>query len=159
MDVQEVTYYRLREELNVENLGYQRYKLTPRAGWLWLQKLCFKILDKLGCAELATNKYKTWARVKAQNDNTLKALMEQENTLAMIHYNNRDSYQIFMGPDNFAELMDMTKHGLHTFSFVGSSKTGHWDEENDRPDYRYHNIPITVVAWMKGVIIVPKTVK
>jgi hypothetical protein len=128
---------------------YGVYEFREECKWHWLQKLCFKILDKIGAHRQETTHF--YRRRKSQNDNLLKSLLGQEKQWLELVYNQRP--RIYLGINEERELYKLSSFmGFDTpLKMTGSIELGMGRE---RPTW--HHIPIYVVPWMKGAIIVPE---
>lgn len=129
----------------------ERYELRPERGWVWVQRAAFKVLDWIGAHHMAT--VKTFVRTPQQNDDLLKSLLGQEGQwIEHVHHSDRRGRgaQIFIGPDEYPDLMRLCEHmGMSPVTMYGRIET------RDRYGPKWHDIPITVVPWMVGAVLVP----
>lgn len=85
----------------------------------------------------------------------MKRLLGQEGELLDRLYE-RDDLVIYLGPDDSDELLAMTKDlGMQPISFSGRIKIG-CKRVYGRASYEWREIPVVVVPWMKGAMIVPR---
>lgn len=129
----------------------ERYEYRPELGWRWLQRAAFKVLDWIGAHHMAS--ITTFVRTPAENDGLLKSLLGQEGEwIERVHHSDRDGRgaQIYVGPDEYPDLMRPCEHmGMSPVTMHGRIKT------QDRYGPKWHDIPITVVPWMVGAVLVP----
>ena len=127
-----------------------KYTFCEDKGYVWLQRLCFRVLSKIGAyAQEWTHVYR---RVGFDNNDLLKLLLEQEKTFYSLIYN-RKLERIYMGPDDYQDLMmGVERLGMIPITFVSFVKIC----SPNNPYGSWHDIPITVIPWMKGVLMVPK---
>ena len=144
---QQQSYVALPKLATVRHLSPTLYEYRSHAGWGWLQRLCFWVLDKIGAHH--EEYVNTWTRTKRENDDLISSLFGQEGWI-IEYLHHRGPLRVFMGPDNHKELMDWCyKNGMQHFSMTGSIET------KDGRYGKWHDIPITVVPWMMGAVIVP----
>lgn len=146
-DRQAVHYARVER---IETSGDpKRYEYRPDIGWRWLQRILFLVLGWIGAYHLTT--VTTFVRTPQENDSLLKSLLGQEGQwIRYIHYERRA--RIYMGPDDFPELIRLCEHmGMSVVDMRGRIST-----RSGRHEPTWHDIPITVVPWMVGAILVPE---
>lgn len=125
------------------------FDLRRDRGWVWLQKALFAVLGWIGAYRLA--RYKIFTRTPEQNDSLLKSLLGQEGQwLDDLHFQHA-RLRIYIGPDEYPELMALSEfRGMRLTTLHGQIET-----KAGRQHYgEWHNIPITVIPWMIGVLIV-----
>ncbi|MDE2103800.1 MAG: hypothetical protein KGL39_41565 [Patescibacteria group bacterium] len=126
-----------------------RFEFSPQRGWKWAQRLCFWILAKIGAR--ASEEVIVWRRIGTQNDALLESLLKQEHWLLENLYYRRQAYRLLIGPEQEMELLRIAENiGMRHFSLDAGIRTA------DRNGPRWHDIPITVIPWMKGALIVPR---
>ena len=125
------------------------YKFTPKCGWVWLQKICFWFLRKIKANHIEiTTKY--IRRHNSENEEILKSLLGQQGYWLQFVHDYRKPLRIVMGPDDFDGLLEMAQMGsMRPFDLSAGL------EIRDINGPHWHNIPITVIPWMKGAVIVP----
>lgn len=129
---------------------WDQYEYRPEKGWRWVQRIAFAVLNWIGAHH--TPVVTTFRRTAQENDDLLKSLLGQEGQWINLVHDKPDSMRIYMGPDEHMDLLRLASHmEMQAFSFRGEIET------RDRHHHygTWHNIPITVVPWMKGAIIVP----
>jgi len=144
-DRKPVTWMQARLVETVLDLG-NAFEFREDRGWHWLQRACFWVLRKIGAYAQETTR--VWTRHPQDNDDLLKSLLGQEQEwLRLIH---REDCRIYMGPEEHTEVLRMCDHlGSGHFTFDARIKI------TDRHGPRFHDVPITVVPWLKGAFIVP----
>lgn len=117
-------------------------------GWRWLQRAAFTVLGWIGAHHGMTAT--TFQRTARENDNLLRSLLGQEGQWIEHVHEGRERMRIYMGPDDEMDLMRLVDfRDMQAATFVGRIKT------QDAYGSKWHDIPITVVPWMTGAIIVP----
>lgn len=123
------------------------FELRHDRGWVWLQRAAFWVLSKIGAFHLDTSV--VFHRTPGENNNVLDSLVAQHAYWldAMWHL---DRPQIFMGPDDYPELLRLAEFmDMTPVSFSGRIRLGY------RTRVKWREIPISVIPWMKGAILVP----
>ena len=126
------------------------YEFQPNRGWKWLQRIAFAVLDWIGAHHYEG--IVTYTRTKEENDNILKSLIKQEGQWLELIHNNPNQMQIYMGPDDFEDLMKLSDFRDMQPTLI----MGRIDTNDQYGNHQWHNIPITIVPWMVGAILVPK---
>jgi hypothetical protein len=123
------------------------YKLRPDKGWRWLQRFAIKVLDWIGAHHETT--VTTYSRTSEENTSLLQSLLGQEGTwIEYVHH--KATPHIYIGPDEHRDLMALAEfRDMNYATFTGRIET------RNRYGGKWHNIPITVVPWMKGVLLAP----
>jgi len=116
----------------------------------WLQKLCFKILKRIGAYGL--DESVSVSRITIDTKKVIDSIIAQRGMLEM-------SWQfppshIYMGPEDYASLMKDESFMFVTqpLSFTGSVEFG----STKMPEKRIMDIPFTIIPYMKGVLMVPE---
>jgi hypothetical protein len=124
------------------------FEFSPHQGWVFIQRICFWLLNKIGAHKHETTT--VYTRSPQQNNSLLQSLVGQEGQWIELIHNNR-AKRIYIGPEDNAELQSISDGlGMRPFSFTGRIKT-----RNGPLEQTWHDIPITVIPWMNGAIIVP----
>lgn len=123
------------------------YEYRNELGWLWLQRFAIAILRWIGayreeCVEVCT-------RTPQENDALLARLLGQEREFLDLA-DRLQAMRVYMGPDDHPELMMLINGVGGHVTFDAQIEIG-----SGRAQARFHTIPVTVVPWMKGTIIVP----
>lgn len=147
LDGRPVVRYAKIDQIDSLVVDTDRYEYRPERGWRWLQRALFKVLDWIGAHHEAT--VTTYTRTPQENDDLIKSLLGQEGEwIERIHRSN--GARIIMGPDDHMDLLRLCEHmGMTAVHMMGRTKTA------DHYGSRWHNIPITVVPWMVGAVLVP----
>lgn len=147
-DRQYVTYVEVqRIETPID--GPPFYELRRDRGWIWLQRALFAVLGSIGAfhVHIAT----TFVRTQKENDDLLARLIGQAGYwIDALHFDKSD-LRIYIGPDEYPDLMKLAE-----FRFMHPTKImGRIETKSPRRYYgEWHDIPITVVPWMSGALIV-----
>lgn len=144
---QTVTWAKI-ERIDTPTIALDLFKYRPDKGWRWLQRSAFALLRWIGAHHEPV--ISTFRRSAEQNDELLKSLLGQEGQwIEHVHY--EESAQIYMGPDDYPDLVALAEfREMQAATFMGRIET------STRYGSKWHDIPITVVPWMKGAIIVPR---
>ncbi len=127
------------------------FEFRKDRGWHWLQRSCFWVLGKIGAYQQKT--FEVFRRTPQENNDLLKSLLGQEGQWLRL-INERADCRIFMGPDDQMDLMRLCEfREMRPTSFRGRIETR--QRRGDYTESCWHDIPITVVPWMKGAILVP----
>lgn len=124
------------------------YEYTPSRGWKWLQKTLFYILKRVGAHY--QERQTIYERNSIDNDNLLKTLIGQEGEWLTYIHNAKSPPRIYVGPEQEMKLWELLHHTGITPVRLDSQI-----EIRDRCVLKWHNIPIYVVPWMEGAILVP----
>lgn len=136
------------KRIETPTIDWKQFEYRPELGWRWLQKLAFAILRWIGAHHMPIAV--TFRRTAEGNDDLLKSLLGQEGQWIAHVHDDREQMRIYMGPDEERSLIRLSHHmDMQAVTFTG------WIETSDRYGMKWHGIPITVVPWMKGAIIVP----
>lgn len=125
------------------------YELRPEKGWCWLQRAAFAVLDWVGAHHEDT--VTTYSRSPQENAALLKSLFGQEgHWIEYVHH--EATPHIYMGPDDHMDLMKLAEfRNMNYATFTGRIET-----MDRRSGGKWHDIPITIVPWMKGVLVAPR---
>lgn len=136
------------ERIDTVVTDWDQFEYRPELGWRWLQRVAFAILGWIGAHHEPV--VTTFQRSARENDDLLKSLLGQVGQW-IAHVHHREQMQIYMGPDDEMSLMRLVQHmDMQPVRLSGQIET------RDRYGSKWHNIPITVVPWMQGAIIVPR---
>lgn len=124
------------------------YEYRPDRGWRWLQRACFWLLGKLGAHHVET--VTVFKRAVRDNDALLASLLGQQGHWLEFVSRQRHPPKIYMGPDDFVDLGRLLDH-LRMEPFRLAARI----EIRDGRLATWHDIPIFVVPWMKGAVLVP----
>ena len=118
------------------------YEVNRNKKHVWLQKLCLKLMKKLGCSKPEYAERVSYSSIEIKNDDFYNYVMRQ------IHEVRRNAYDvdfILIGHKQYKEFM------------VGD------DFRRENPTYSKDLIiqghEVRLVNWMEGVIVVPKKEK
>ena len=116
------------------------FTYLPGCGWLWVQKVCFWALRKIGCNASAERAVVTTQTIDA--DRVVEALFRQAEVVSLLG-RERPS-EVYMGPDDYMELMgDPWVVGQATFR-----------GQYNRSRFEVAGLNVTVLPWMKGLLVV-----
>lgn len=135
------------------------YEFRKDRGWHWLQRLCFWVLRKIGAQRLATIKTVTYGPFE-RNDKLSEAIFQLvENALGWPRFD-EIQWQIVMGRDTYRTLIS-DKELAHAFGFLYPLEV-----RSPYPNFgpfdpytrgQVYGIDITVLPWVDGFALVPKT--
>lgn len=119
-----------------------RFQLTPKRGWLRLQRLCFWVLAKLECHSV--DEVIEYTRHRIDTDDLVRKIHMQR--IGLLEHYNREGRRLLIGAEDFSKLMGSPEiRNLMSF------------------DAKYHSgreimgMKVTVVPWMKGMLVLPKS--
>lgn len=134
-----IQYLTTKEKIRVSEYK-DRYEYRPGAKCPWLQKICFKILARLGAYAVGeTIGYETYA-IDVQN--VVETLYMQCD--AVRGYHGEQLGCIVMGREDYIRMMRCEAPYLY---FV-----------IDATSVKFCDIKIHVIPWMSGVIVLPRGV-
>ena len=124
------------------------FSYYPQRGWAWLQRFAIKVLQWRGCHYVAeTMEYR---RINVPKRGLLEAVYRQHEELhGML---NGKPAVLLIGPDDFTAAMKEIGQDV-------CSPMHRWIRL-DTDGYVFHgmsvSVPIVIVPWMKGVLMMPK---
>jgi hypothetical protein len=125
------------------------YSANNARGWIWVQKLCFWALTKIGCQhEHYVEKIDV---VRIDPMNVLDAIYRQKNEafehLSRGFHPNQPPMQLYIGAEDYRKMMG----DRALLPYIEFKAYGH---HNDRQGPRIVNCRITVVPYMTGLLVV-----
>ena len=137
-------------ELRIMKVCPDAYTYIPQRGWAWLQRLAIRVLKWRRCHHM-TNATE-YRRVDVPKTGLLDAVARQH--AALRGQLNGQPAVLLIGPDDFSEAMRAMHRNSDTLMFrtIRIDTDGYW---YDHPASRV-SLPIVVVPWMRGVLLVPK---
>lgn len=158
LDREQVVNFVKLERIETVMEDPDQFEYRPEKGWRWLQRLALAALRWIGAHHAPT--VVTFRRTARENDDLLKSLLGQERQWIRYIHEERNRMCIYIGPDEEMELMRLSEHmSMHSVTFTGRIDTNQAHDDGrggSRVIRKWHDIPITVVPWMKGAIIVPR---
>lgn len=133
-----VTIYSMRHETLVTE-DKDSYSFRKDRGFHRVQKLCLWVLEKIGARNLSIDKQVKFVRFSPKD--VMDSLFKQRRNA--LQYLDIDANEIFIGQDDFMELTGQASG--NPFSFMGE----YWQSG------KCFGCKVTVVPWMKGVLVVP----
>ena len=121
------------------------YKLTPTAGWVWVQKICLWMLERLGCNAIET--YYTTTSIAIDQQKVLESVREQ---MTWMRRRGDTPDFILLGESAYDEARQDVFAREFTSHYEGKA---HDEMGTYRPLY---GVPIRVVTYFKGCVVVPK---
>lgn len=123
-----------------------RYTFSPIRGYKWLQRLCFFVLEKLGCH--AWDEETTYTQVSIKRDSVKVLIHEQWQALR--YMNGPDAVRgVILGPE---EARQLTGEVLQECCYsMPIPPTYH--SPYQRGEYR--GLKLFVLPWAKGVTLLP----
>jgi hypothetical protein len=128
-----------------------KYQYNPNGKAPWLQRLCFRVLDKLQAhAEFQEIKI---MRTRLDLDKLVDALMRNKIDVERI-YNKRAKYLV-IGGDKWLALTNDTAHNLQMFTvpYDFNARVGF----NSTPTPKmFAGLKVIVVPWVDGLFVLPE---
>ncbi len=123
------------------------YTYCPEKGWKVLQKISLWLLRKLECFHSSLHEEVSY--VQCDKDTLIESIIKQEREVweACGHAPER----VYIGRDDFMEILSL-RECPHDFFSIGVD----YEIGVDRKVYRIRGMPVSVVPWMRGVLVVPK---
>ena len=129
----------------VEIMG--AYKLQPTGRLAWLQRLCWKVLHRMGALAQAYEPKMQVTRHVIQADKFMDRLLQQRKSM-VVNWN-REPKRLLIGSDDYAELMCAPEVIGRGFNFL----TEMWRSDGGRP--RIVGLEVEVIPWMRGMLVMP----
>lgn len=119
------------------------FQLRRDRGWVWVQKIAIWILRKLGC--YAVQKELKLTRHVVNTDSLIEALYKQQGEMfKCYHYRGE---RLLIGPEEFRELTG------EDLKYPTSMRLSYnWQEGAEAT---VCGLKVTIVPWMKGLLVVP----
>ena len=118
------------------------FQYCPTHGWAWLQRLCISFLRWRQCNTFGEKI--TITRHIIDSDNIIEQICKQKPALMQQYHQKAE--RLLIGADDFSELMKQPMLN-QVFSF----------DAEYRYDGNIFGMKITVVPWMTGMVVLPKT--
>ena len=150
IEIQHVQYLATKREIRDVFLPDQ-YQLRPSQGYVWLQKAAIWVLKKLKC--YAVKKEAIFSKITIDPYKLMEKLLAENANLAM-EYNLRGE-RVLMGYEDFSRLNGENIHFSSPISFEAPylmSSSGDYDKWESV----VCGMKITVIPWMRGILILPK---
>jgi hypothetical protein len=136
---QEVVFIEQKEHKTLV-IREDRFQYLPQNGWAWLQRLCFWFLRKRKCNPF--DEVFHYTRHVINTDKAIQAIQNEYQCLDMAHHEGR---HILIGSEDFARLMNSPEiYSMTSFS----AEYGY--------DRQIFGMKVTVVPWMRGILVMPK---
>lgn len=131
------------KSLSRARVSQTSFSFNPEKGYVWLQKVLFRILKKLGCE----SKYTELDVVKTESiyfdsEDLIRNILEQDRIINK-HFNLRHYCRIVMGPDEFYKVARQQHAPMQPFSI------------NARTENKLFGMHIQVIPWMSGILLLP----
>lgn len=125
------------------------YEYKKNGKHRWLQKLLFDVLDWLGCRvdEIA------YKQVVIETDDFMVKLREHYEEVSRQIPLYGEEARLIIGADDFNELMN-TPGVDRLIGFKANYDVGHRGR-NGETHYSVMGLNVTIVPWMKGMVILP----
>ena len=129
--------------MKLQVITFMYYKEIPFIpAYHWWDKIRWQIVKRLGGANpLETVKVK---RIFIDADKFMEKLFKQRT--ALLEHFNLEAEELLIGADDFEELMN-EENIKQSFSFYASYNHGRRE---------IYGLKITVIPWMKGILVMPK---
>ena len=122
------------------------YGVRERGKMVWLQRLCFRVLKRLG--KNAMEDKISVVRHVIDHDKILDRIWEQK-TGVMSFFHQGSPHMVLMGAEDFQECLDSPTAPQGVMEFAVRARVG----QNGLP--AVFGLKIVVVPWIKGVVVVP----
>jgi len=135
-----------------------KFQFRVELGWLWMQKLCFWILRKIGAQAIEFDT--KISRLDIQYKTLIEAINKQRAEL-FTQYALEGKY-LLMGAQDYAELMVDPTLINHMISFsipdavYREERTANRSTFGVDTSYVIMNLNVVIVPWMKGMIVMPE---
>ena len=135
----------VRYESNIEyGTLYDQFRLRPDCGWVWLQKLCFWILGRIGCFALTTKCEAV--RIAFDGKTFMDNLIAQEREMVRLYHERGE--HLLLGREEFSELVRMDVMMNHPTTFNAPYR--YTKQANGEVSIGDYQMRVTVIPWMKG---------
>lgn len=143
MKEQRIDFVTTRREVFKDIEDESAFQVRKDRPFLWLQRLCFWFLSRLGAYRLDDRV--EMRRVAFNADKFMERLFQQKETLAREFNYHPD--RLLIGAGDFEELMHETEiYSPFTFN------------ANYYQSRQVYGLKVTVVPWMRGVLVVPNEI-
>lgn len=125
------------------------YKLRPDRKYVWLQKLCIRILKKLGANWIEDRM--TFERIQIDSSKFMKNLFDQ---VAEIQREfNQKPKTILIGSEDYHKLMG----DKELYQMLRFEAEYHTSRRNERGEYvgTVNGLSVQVIPWMQGILVLP----
>lgn len=124
----------------VRAISLDHWRFAPRKRWAWLHRVAWWFLRKTGGVSNAMKETVEYKQIVIDRQRVSEQIMAAIDELHIAHIK---PMRVYMGPDQFDEAM-MEMRGGYTFDV----RMGYNRE--------IFGLPVTVIPWMRGVLIVPE---
>lgn len=122
-----------------------RYTFTRARGYVWLQRACFWVLEKLGCH--AYDEETTYTQISVQRDSVRDLIREQHNALYCLRGPGAIK-GVILGPEEAERLTGEVTRDYYMVS-CPSDFVSHYQRGE------FQGIKLFVLPWAKGVTLLP----
>ena len=139
------------------------FQLRTNRPMVWLQKIIFYVLRKLECYAIQYNL--RIERVALSPEKLLTSLLRQRQELVMTYHQYGE--RLLIGPEEFRELAESAWPQTQItypvsfelkYNWYPNGEQGYYQDEEMRAGHGYQvcGMKVTIVPWMKGILVVPK---
>lgn len=125
---------------NVRFVSQDEWSFEPRKRWAWLHKAAWWFLRKTGGVSNAIKDRVYYKEVVIDRKRVVDQVLQAIEEMGIQHIRPRE---VFMGPDMFDKAMIELRSSYDFSVSMGYDQT-------------MFGLPITVVPWMRGVLVVPE---
>jgi hypothetical protein len=130
--------------------AYPVFRRQPGRKYSWLARLCFWTLDRLGLEEEPTARI--YRLTEQQIDSLAQDIVAQQQH--WWRYILRDDCRLYVGPDAHVQLHIFgALHPGDVVGFRAKVRLGY------RRGWQWRGLPVTVVPWLRGAILLPDMTK
>ena len=128
------------------------FSLRPDRGYLWLQRICFRILRAIGAFHQTESV--TYQRTVVSRRATMDAILRMKDVLAQL---GNGGETLLVGPEEFKQITNSTPPQIRPFAF-DLEYLRHAPPAPDGTPRRptVLGMRICIIPWMKGMIVVPR---
>lgn len=119
------------------------YAFDKNKKFHWLQRLCIKVLDKIGARYMES--FKT-LRFEAKPDAIMDKIVAQ---IDMAHMMQQTPVRVFVGSKNWPEIASRQEFWRYMEMPAMTAQVGF------KREYRVLGLDVTIVPWMDGVLVLP----
>lgn len=124
------------------------YEFRPERKWHWLQRLCFRVLDKIGAHQLLTVTKRTYGPLNPNRSLEEALFNAVQNVMDFERFVEEDLY-VIMGPKQARQYMS-TQEFRHTVTWQTNVRVCRYGQID-----RIYGVKCQVVPWIDGFAVVP----
>lgn len=118
----------------------------------WLQKICFKILDRIGCRSLETTTTVVYKDIQAKD--LLDLVLKSIDAVYYSTNERREDLVVCIGNQEWSELISNPYMATHNWFSYSCGPFRAYDGFNR--ECSPFGVQVAVIPWMQGVVVVPR---